>query len=55
MEIKYRIQKENGTILNAGTGENSWFTLEKARVLVDYSKGQRIMESDGVYLLWETL
>jgi len=24
-------------------------------VLVDYSKGQRIMESDGVYLLWETL
>lgn len=53
MKVKYRIQNANGTFLNAGTGEDSWFTLEVARKLVDYDKGQRIVEHDGVNLLWE--
>ena len=53
--MKYRIQKANGTFLNAGTGLNSWFTLEGARGLVNYSDGQRIVEHDGVSVLWEIL
>ncbi len=53
--IKYRIQMSNGKILNAGTGKDSWFSLEKARALVNYHKGERIVESDGVNILWEVL
>jgi len=53
MKTNYRIQNENRTIAFAGTGEDSWFTLEAARGLVDYDKGQRIVESDGVNILWE--
>lgn len=49
----YRIQNENGTFLNAGTGFDSWFTLEDARAKVNYEIGQRIIESDGVNILWE--
>jgi hypothetical protein len=49
----YRIQNQDGTFLNAGTGKSSWFTLDTARKLVDRSKGQRIIESDGVRILWE--
>lgn len=52
---KYRIQNENGTFLNAGTGEDSWFSLEEAKNKVDYSKGQRIVEHDGINVLWEVL
>ena len=55
MKTGYRIQNANGTILNAGIGIDSWFTLEQARKLVDYDKGQRIIESDGVNILWEIL
>lgn len=51
--MKYRIQNENGSLLNAGTGNDSWFTLEEARKLVNYEAGQRIVESDGVNILWE--
>lgn len=51
--MKYRIQNENGSLLNAGTGDDSWFTLEEARKLVNYEAGQRIVESDGVNILWE--
>jgi hypothetical protein len=51
----YRIQNANGTILNAGTGLDSWFTLEAARKLVSYELGQRIIESDGVSILWEVM
>lgn len=51
--MKYRIQNENGTFLNAGTGNDSWFTLEDARKLVNYEIGQRIIESNGVEILWE--
>lgn len=53
MKNKYRIQKADGKFLNAGTGEDSWFTLETARKLVNYNEGQRIIESDGVNILWE--
>ena len=27
----YRVRKENGRFVNAGTDEPSWFTLEQAR------------------------
>ena len=54
-EAKYRIQNENGTFLNAGTGLDSWFTLEDARKIVNYEIGQRVVESDGVRILWEVL
>ena len=53
--MKYRIQKADKTILNAGTGEDSWFSLDSARELVNYEKGERIIESDGVNILWEIL
>lgn len=55
IEIKYRIQNKNKTFLNAGTGNDSWFNLQDARKLVNYEKGQRIIESDGVHILWEVL
>jgi hypothetical protein len=55
MKTKYRIQNANNTFLNAGTGLDSWFTLETARKLVNYEVGQRIIESDGVNILWEVL
>lgn len=53
-EHRYRIRKADGRFLNAGTGENSWFTLSQARTLVKYSEGEQIIESDGVNVLWET-
>lgn len=54
-EIKkpYRIQQNDGKIKFAGTGHDSWFDLETARILVDYDKDERIIESDGVNVLWE--
>jgi len=52
---KYRIQKKDGRILNAGTGKDSWFTLSEARKKVNYKKGERIVESNGVHILWEVL
>ncbi len=53
--IKYRIQNEDGTFLNAGTGRDSWFTLDYARKTVNYKIGQRVVQSDGVRILWEVL
>lgn len=59
-EYKYRImtedgrfKTEHGVIKNAGTGRNSWFNLEEARSLVNYSAGETIVEHDGVNVLWE--
>jgi hypothetical protein len=51
MKTKYRIKNKNGTFHNAGTGLDSWFTLEQAREIV--SEDQIIIESDGVNILWE--
>lgn len=53
MNTNYRIQNQDGTILNAGTNEPSWFNLDQARKLVDRARGQRIIESDGMNILWE--
>ena len=53
MRTTYRIQNANGTYLNAGTEEESWFTLETARGLVNRDNGQRIVEHNGVDILWE--
>ncbi len=51
--LKYRIQNQDGTFHNAGSGQDSWYTIEVARTTVNYSIGQRIAESDGVDILWE--
>jgi len=51
----YRIQKEDGKILNAGTDSPSWFNLDDAREIKKHEKNSRIVESDGVNILWETL
>jgi len=53
--MKYRIQTADHKFLNAGTDKPSWFTLEKARQIVDYKAGQRIVEHNGVNVLWEIL
>lgn len=52
-KIKFRIITKDNTILNAGTDKDSWFTLDKARKIVDYKKEQKIIEHDGVNILWE--
>lgn len=44
--IKYRILTEDGKIKYAGTGFDSWFSLEKAKEKVDYTKGEMIYEWD---------
>jgi hypothetical protein len=53
MKNPYRIKRKNGTFLNAGTGENSWFSLEDARKKVNREAGEKIVESDGLNVLWE--
>jgi hypothetical protein len=52
---KYRIMTSDRKILNAGTDDPSWFDLERAREVVDRSKGQIIVEHNGVGVLWEVL
>lgn len=51
--VNFRIQKADGRFLNAGTGVDSWFTLEQARHEVDYNSGQRIVEFGNGEILWE--
>jgi len=51
----YRIQNSDKTILNAGTDQPSWFSLDGAREVVNYEIGQTLVESDGVNILWEVL
>ena len=53
LKADYRIQREDGTFLNAGTDSPSWFDLDSARLLVNRSAGERVVESDGVNILWE--
>lgn len=43
-KIKYRILTKDRKIKYAGTGEDSWFTIEKAKKLVDRTKGEMIYE-----------
>lgn len=54
-KAKYRIQTAKGTFKNAGTDLPSWFDLDSARSNCDYSKNERIVEHDGVNVLWEIL
>lgn len=49
----FRIVKSDGRIVNAGTGQPSWFSLEEARSKVNREEGERIFESNGVDFLWE--
>jgi hypothetical protein len=55
MKTKYRILKLDDTFLNAGTDLPSWFTIEQAYELVDYTTGEIIVEHDGINILWEVL
>ena len=52
-KLKYRIRRENGTFVNAGTDYPSWFNLKEARKLVNRGKKEQIVESDGENILWE--
>ncbi len=53
-KINYRIVTEDYRIKYAGTGHDSWFTLDKARKLVDYSKGEMIYEyNHNGDMIWE--
>lgn len=55
MKQEHRIQLANGTFLNAGTGEPSWFTIDEARQVVDRSAGQIILWFyKNYYLIGET-
>ena len=50
---RFRIQKQDGRFVNAGTGLESWFTFEQAKNLV---KPQEIIlefNSPGGQKLWE--
>ena len=53
MTAPYRIQTAEGKIKFAGTESPSWLSLETARNLVNREEGERIIESDGVNILWE--
>jgi len=51
--IKYRIRTHDNRFKYAGTDNPSWFTLEQARDIVNYARGEEIVEHDGVNVLWE--
>lgn len=46
-DIKYRILTKDRKIKYAGTGRDSWFTLEKAKSLVNRKNGEMIYEFDA--------
>lgn len=52
---RYRIQTKDGRMKFAGTDRPSWYNLENARKVVNYDNGERIIEHDGVNILWEIL
>jgi hypothetical protein len=47
----YKIKNADGTYLFAGTGLNSWFTIDQARKLVKREIGQKIVCHTGLYEL----
>ena len=51
----FRIQCADRTIKYAGTDTGSWFTLNAARAIVNHEQGERVIEHDGVNILWEVL
>jgi len=52
---KYRILTADKRYVNAGTGLNSWFTLEQAREKVNREAGEIIVLHDGMNILGEIL
>lgn len=56
MKAKFRILTADRRIKFTGTATGSWFTLEGAKNLVDYNKGESIYEYDtNGDRLWEVL
>ena len=56
MKANYRILNADRTVKFTGTETGSWFTLERAKELVDYSAGEMIYEYDNNgNRLWEVL
>ena len=55
--MNYRILTADRRIKYAGTGHDSWFDLDTARKLVDYSKGEGIyyFHPSSAEPLWEIL
>jgi len=53
MKYNYRIKHKDGTFLNAGTDKSSWFTLEEARIFVNYDNGDKILLCNGGNILAE--
>lgn len=53
-EIRFRIHR-GSSIKYAGTDFPSWLTLENARKLVDYSRGESIYEYSMITMepMWE--
>ncbi len=47
LDYKLRILNSDGTILNANTDLNSWFSVNEARELCNYEIGQRIFRHNG--------
>ena len=47
MKAQYRILTADGRIKFTGTEVGSWFTIEKARELINYSNGEMIYEYDN--------
>lgn len=52
---QFRIETKDHRFKFAGTGQNSWFTLQRAKELVDYKAGERVVECNGYGILWEVL
>jgi hypothetical protein len=53
MKNRYRIQTKDRRFRYTGSEYGSWFSLEQARKIVKREQGERIVESDGVNILWE--
>jgi hypothetical protein len=56
-QLIYRIHTADRKIKYAGTGLDSWFTLDQARQKVDPSRGEKIYQYSGPGgdPLWEIL
>ena len=52
---KYRVIKSDGTIVNAGTGLNSYFNLTEAKKIASEIKESKVYEFNGGVKLWEVL
>jgi hypothetical protein len=53
MKANYRILNTDGTYLNAGTGNDSWFFMREALDIVNESIGQIVVEHNGISVVCE--